>query len=121
MSQQDSLVFDVPLTMSRSVVLKTETGAWVPDPHWHQNVRATLHALLGFLISRQLLVNPASVLAQDFDQLVLRQSDLNEAGIALHRSGAIYRWLGSFDRSPNKSKTNYTMLDKALAKLAGAA
>ena len=111
----------MPSTMSRVVKLRTENGEWIQDPTWHQSVRETLLGLLRFFESRQLLRSPDEVLSIDFDKLTLRHSDLTEAGIALVKSRAVDRWLASFDRSPAKSKSNYTILDKALQKIAGSA
>ena len=121
MTTKSPLVFDMPMTMSRVVRLRTDAGEWISDPHWHGSVRETLFSLLQFFVSRNLLVSPVEVLAKDFDQLVLRQVDLTDQGIALIKSGAVDRWLGSFDRSPTKPKGNYAILDKALQKVAGSA
>jgi hypothetical protein len=111
----------MPLTMSRVVRLRTGSGEWIPDPNWHGDVRETLFSLLQFFASRNLLAAAGDVLAKDFDQLVLRQADLTDQGIALIRTGAVDRWLGSFDKRPTKSKADYSILDKALRNAAGSA
>ena len=121
MTATNPIVFNIPLMMSRVVKVRTDAGEWIPDQNWHDSVRETFFGLLQFFASRNLLIAPSDVLSKDFSQLVLHASDLTDDGIALVRTGVVNRWLGSFDRNPTKSKTNYTILDKALQKVAGSA
>ena len=116
----DRVLVNMPLIMSRRVLVQQEDGSMAPDFSWHQSVRAMYLSLYAYLQERGLL-DSQHQRVDDFNSLVLRESDFSSIGLIFWRSGAVSRWLGSFDRSPGKKLDNYQILDKALRQIQGAA
>jgi hypothetical protein len=111
-------LLNVPLMLSTRVLMQNEHGQMVPDPNWHRSVRNTLEALYNFLLQRNLLKAEFIQRAPAVDELVITAGDLTHDGLTLWQSGAVNRWLASFDRSPNKSRNNYKIMEAALVKVA---
>lgn len=74
-------------------MLQDDSGQFVPDFTWHERARARYQSLVDFMLGHD-LIGPAVRSPVDMD-----------------------RWLDSFDRSPAKSVTNHTQLERALAKI----
>ena len=108
------------MLLSRRVLIQAPDGSTTPDESWRPRTVALYSSLYSFLRERDLLAHnhklPASI-----EHLLLRESDLSPLALLLWRSGAVYRWLDSFDRSPNKKIDNYQILDKALRQSGGSA
>ena len=117
----DIKVLNVPGLLGGRTWAADGAGDLVPDPGWHERVFGRLRSLYEFhrqhgLVSGRLLEAP-----QPLETLVIWRSDLSPAGWELWRSGAVDRWLASFDRTPGKSPDDLKMLERALAKLNGPA
>jgi hypothetical protein len=108
------------MLLSRRVLIQAPDGSTTPDESWRPRTIALYSSLYAYLRDRNLLsANHVQPLA--IERLLLRESDLAPPALALWRSGAVYRWLGSFDRSPEKRLDNYQILDKALHQGGGSA
>ncbi len=119
--QSDYRILNVPMIMDRRVLVQDESGNMIPDSTWHERVLQRFEALYQFHLDRALLTAQFLQAPPPTSSLVLRRGDLTEAGWALWQSGAVDRWLNSFDRSPNKPVSNYKILEVALGKITASA
>ena len=110
------ILINMPLLLTRRVLVQNEDGAMVPDTNWHERMRVLFGGLLGFLRSEGMLAR-VELAEMDIDGVVLTEGDLTQKGQTLWRSGAIDRWLRSFDRAPGKSPSDYRQLVSALKKV----
>jgi hypothetical protein len=117
----DIKVLNVPGLLGGRAWASNDAGELVPDSGWHERLLDRLRSLYEFhrqhrLVSGRLVTAPSPL-----ETLVIWRSDLSPAGWELWRSGAVDRWLASFDRTPGKSPDDLKMLERALAKLGGPA
>lgn len=115
-SANNWILIDMPLLMGRSVVIRNDNGELVPDPTWHEQVTALYRSLISFLISEGLIESSVR-LPDEIARVILRENDLTEVGLEFWRTGVVSNWLGSFDRSPHKSVTNFKQMERALSKV----
>lgn len=109
------ILLNLKLTLSRSVRLRDLNGNYSEDREWHPRMRSIYSSLLDYLHTQSLLSLDFS--ETRIDDLVLTEDDLTQAGVFLWKSGAVYRWLGSFDKNPGKELDNYQILNVALQKM----
>ena len=110
---KDRVVVNMPLLLSVKVLSQQEDGSMVADTEWHKRVLARYSSLFQFLADEHLFVE-SSELIKNVELAVVRLSDLTDAGQALFKSGAVGKWLASFDRNPSKALDDVRLLHKAL-------
>lgn len=118
---KDLKVLNVPAILDRNVWVENTDGQLVADRTWYERTRGRFDSLYQFHLQQKLVTEKFLRSAPPLDSLLLHRSDLTPSGWALWQSGAVDRWLNSFDRSPNKSLTNYKILEVSLAKINAAA
>ena len=106
--------------LSKRVLVRAPDGNYSPDESWRPRTIAIYSSLYFYLKERDLLTLGHSHVS-NIERLILRKSDLSPLAFILWQSGAVYRWIGSFDRNPNKKLDNYQILDKALRQDGGSA
>jgi hypothetical protein len=111
----DRILLNVPQILSSGASRISEDGSFVPDEDLGIEMKRRLGGLVEYLLSRG-LVRDVNLVTGDLAALVLRVSDVTAQGQELWSSGVVYRWLGSFDRSPNKPIDDFKMLDRVLNK-----
>jgi hypothetical protein len=107
-------VVDMPTELSRDVLMPDPNNltGWVRDESWYHDIKEIYKSLLDFLVSNQLL---RSKLEANIESLVIYYSDLNEIGQHLVKTGAIDRWMSSFDRTGVKKEfSDVRYLEKSL-------
>jgi hypothetical protein len=93
----DWKIVDLPSVFEREVRSYDADGNEIPDDgEWHRVVSEINYVLANFLAAK-------SLIAADLDlsrrpDLVIWHSQLTEHGKAFDRSGAIDKWMQSFDR-----------------------
>jgi hypothetical protein len=110
-------VLDMPSMLKREVVKQDplDSTIWIRDDSWYEDIKEIYGAFATFLTENNLLVRP---IGRDLDSLVIWLDDLDDSGRALIASGALGRWLDSFDRPGSKKSLSDTRyLQKALQKL----
>lgn len=115
-SKENRTLLNVPFILTTRVLIQNQHGQMVPDATWHDRVRILYRSLIDYMLNQN-LIHPSVQLPDDISSVVLRTNDLTEVGLEFWKSGAVDRWLGSFDRSPNKSVTNYTQLERSFARI----
>lgn len=115
MSGADYKVMDMPTHLGRRALKQDpfDPDKWIRDGEWYQMTKEINRSLYKFfqdnhLIERGLWDNP-------IEEVVLKLSDFNQLGKNLIRSGAVDKWLGSFDRPGSKKAfSDVRYLEKAL-------
>lgn len=108
------ILINMMTLLGRNVLIKEDDGSFREDCSWHEHTKRVYDSLFRYLHARSLLSSDLDL--TNLEAIVLTEADLTSAGLSLWKSGAVYRWLGSFDRSPTKELTNYDILDVALGK-----
>ena len=112
--------FNMPALLSRQVkkVDPVDPTKWVRDKDWYQEIREKYFYLFRFLEENELSKRPLPRRVEDVDEVVVFDSDLTDVGRALLKSGAVERWLKSFDKPGSKKQwANVSYLIEALRKI----
>jgi hypothetical protein len=120
MIQHDYSVFNMPALLNRSVKKQDplDDSKWIVDESWYREVREMHFALFEFLQENYLVTRNLVETRDDVPQVVVKFSELTDAGKRFIKSGAHDRWLASFDRPGSKREFgNVTYLRDALHKL----
>ena len=110
------VLINMPLVLTRSVLVQNALGEMVPDSTWHERMRLLFASLYSFMRTERLVREKVGI-DTPIDALVIDEDELTQDGLRLWRSGAIDRWLGSFDRSPGKSVSDHKQLLTALKRV----
>jgi hypothetical protein len=116
-SQTDVTIINMPLLLGRRVLVRNFSGEMVPDRTWHESIKRYYAGLYQFLREEGLLAPHVADNEEPLEELVMKMSDLNSNGQRLWRSGAVNRWLGSFDRMPKRSESDFRILKTALRRI----
>ena len=116
-SQTDSTIINMPVMLGRRVLVQSSSGEMVLDRTWHESVKRYYAGLYQFLREEGLLVPRVGDIGKPLEELVLKMSDLSLKGQDLWRSGAVNRWLASFDLLPHKSASDFRILKSALQRM----
>lgn len=111
--QKDFKYLNVPALLSRKAWM-TLGDSLVEDMEWSKRLSDRLFHLIMFFRDHDLL---AREVPQDISELVLLFSDFTEDGQRLIKSGAPDKWLASFDRDPEKSCTDVSLMARKLNSL----
>ncbi|MBJ7414771.1 MAG: hypothetical protein JHC88_04780, partial [Niveispirillum sp.] len=106
---------NMPVKLSRIVKCQHpgDPAIWIRDESWYVQISEIYGALRSFLTGNGLVAKDLTDVP--LEETVIMLSDLTGEGQALDRSGAIDRWLGSFDRPGSKKRASkMSILVKAL-------
>ena len=116
----NEILISMETLLSKRVLVRASDGTYSLDESWRPRTIAIYSSLFLYLKERDLLT-PSHSHISEIERFVLRKSDLSPLAFILWQSGAVYRWIGSFDRNPGKKLDNYQILDKALRQSEGSA
>lgn len=115
----DYKAMDMPTHLSRSVLRQdpNDYTKWVKDEEWYKRTKIVHKTLLNFYIEHGLLERYVEC---PLENVVLMFSDFTNDGRKLLKSGAVDRWLSSFDRPGSRKNLDDTsILDRSLRSIQG--
>lgn len=120
MTDKDYKVMDMPTHLSRKALKQDprNPNAWIHDDSWYRETREINFALYEFFLEHDLVNSQKRF--ETIDEVVLRYNDFNILGKLFLKSGAVDRWLASFDRpGSKKALSDVRYLEKALRAMSG--
>lgn len=113
MMQKDFKYLNVPALLARKAWIKVGDSI-IEDVAWSMRFSDRIFNMVRFFRDNNLLIGEVP---EDISELSLWLSDFTEEGKLLIMSGAPDKWLASFDRNPEKSSADVSLMARKLKSL----